>query len=106
MLALIYDIFLAVKVFILHLLRYTVLRTPISYPGDAIANPLMRRGKWHDKAAEDQQDCWKFSCDLASHDISQRWAPFPVTGEGAGRQIWYQDSKHNDATVKEAGTFT
>ena len=38
---------------------------------------------------------WRFSGDAESHDISQKTAPkYPMTGESAGRQVWFQSAAH------------
>ena len=70
--------------------RY-VLGRPVSYPGDPLANPLRRKGEWpKGRAKISVGDMWSFACDWKSHEISQKVAPdYTMTGESAGRQIWY-----------------
>ena len=64
----------------------------ISYPGGPRSNPQSRTGKWPDKEYRIDGSKWKFSVDKESHGISERQSPkFPLTGESAGRQIWYKD---------------
>jgi lanosterol synthase len=75
-----------------YLYRSVILRIPDSYPGDRIANPLKRKGKWAYKKSQHVSGNWHFLSDNESHIYSQKSAPkFPMTGESAGRQIWYCD---------------
>ena len=72
-----------------YLFNTWVLGIPCSYPGDAIKNPLKRKGKWSNHVSVSSGG-FKFSCDAESHKISQKSAPkYKMTGESAGRQIWY-----------------
>lgn len=54
---------------------------------------------------------WRFACDSESHDISIRThstAHFPakLSGESAGRQIWWYDEKHvNNNRTEEGCSF-
>ena len=79
-----------------------VLRRPVSYPGDPLKKPLTRRGQWPvDRAQLPIARHWKFASDSASHTVSQKVAPkYPITGESAGRQIWYQEQ---NAAASAAG---
>ena len=77
------------------LLRYfinaVILQRPVSYPGDAKTKPLLRRGKWRNKRTA-LPYTWKFASDKESHDVTNSNFPkYPLTGESAGRQIWYAD---------------
>ena len=73
--------------------RAFILRRPTSYPGDPISNPLKRRGDWDlDKERVSIGNGWKFACDDESHQVSQKCAPqYEMSGESAGRQIWYYE---------------
>ena len=68
---------------------------PVSYPGDPLKNPLRRKGEWPEyRQKVTAGGDWKFACDAESHKISQKSAPkYRMTGESAGRQIWYQEEK-------------
>ena len=68
---------------------------PVSYPGDPLKNPLRRKGEWPEyRQKVTAGGDWKFACDAESHKISQKAAPkYRMTGESAGRQIWYQEEK-------------
>lgn len=83
-----------------------VLRIPVSYPGDPIANPLERVGEWkrrNHSITSSVGGTWKFACDSESHTVSIAQATkeqkkrghepkeLLLTGESAGRQIWYMD---------------
>ena len=74
------------------LYRRYVLGWPVSYPGDPLRNPLRRRGEWPSSRPQFHiGGGWRFSGDAESHEISQKSAPkYKMTGESAGRQIWYQ----------------
>lgn len=77
-----------------YLFNAFVLRRPVSYPGDPLKRPVTRRGQWPSDRAPLPVSAgdWKFASDAASHAISQKVAPkHPMTGESAGRQIWYQE---------------
>ena len=71
---------------------------PVSYPGDPLKNPVLRKGKWKSKSKPNRfGKGWRFACDKESHKISQKIAPnYPMTGETAGRQIWYNSTAEND----------
>ena len=64
---------------------------PVSYPGDPLKNPVLRKGQWTKRDCQNQYGRgWTFACDEESHRVSQRIAPkFEMTGESAGRQIWF-----------------
>ena len=55
----------------------------------------MRRGKWASSEFIPGPG-YKFACDEESHKISQKSAPkYKMTGETAGRQIWYFDENES-----------
>ena len=87
------PILAAIRTVIKYLIDTYILGIPCSYPGDAKENPLMRRGKWEFREFIPGPG-YKFACDVESHKISQKSAPkYKMTGETAGRQIWYYDDK-------------
>ena len=74
-------------------LRYIIvsLFRPVSYPGDPIAKPLTRRGKWT-QAPVAASSGWKFASAEESHAVSGKMYPgVAITGPPAGRQMWYKD---------------
>lgn len=86
------HILAAIKSVILYLFYSIILRRPVSYPGDPISNPLKRRGNWEYKDPILLNGNWKFACDKDSHNVSEKLygkAGSKLTGESAGRQIWY-----------------
>jgi hypothetical protein len=76
---------------VLYLWHSVVMRRPVSYPGDPLKNPLRRKGDWpKDRPKFSVGDMWSFASDWMSHEVSQKVAPdYPMTGESAGRQIWF-----------------
>ena len=68
-----------------------VLQRPTSYPGDPLKKPLTRRGNWSHRQHSIGKG-WRFACDKASHVVSQKAVGVALTGESAGRQIWYKAS--------------
>ena len=68
---------------------------------------LLRRGKWPgiDFFATDEN--WRFAEAEESHDVSLSADPrYKLTGEAAGRQIWYQDkSVTRDGTDEKTFHF-
>lgn len=68
-----------------------LLRIPISHPGGPRPKKLLRRGKWRNEAIKVSGN-WVFAEDKESHEISERNLQngYQLTGESAGRQIWYQ----------------
>jgi lanosterol synthase len=77
-------------------INYMITRTyrPVSYPGDPVKKPLTRLGNWEKKRSS-LKGKWKFAADKESHDVTNRMladSP-PLTGESAGRQIWYQEEE-------------
>lgn len=46
-------------------------------------------GKWPKKTFT-MPSGWQFACDYKSHEISMKSTGVPLTGESAGRQIWYK----------------
>ncbi len=82
----------AIICFFSYIKKVYILRLPVSYPGDPIPNPLLRRGKWLKKAQYQLQGEWLFACDQESHRITEEYitpSGYKLTGESAGRQIWY-----------------
>lgn len=77
-----------------------------SYPGNPTTNPLKRRGHWPEKSTK-LSSGWNFACDKESHDVTERAIPneYPMTGESAGRQIWYK-SESGDATADSTFDFS
>jgi len=85
-----------------------VLRRPVSFPGDPLKRPLTRRGNWpQDREQISIGRGWQFACDEASHSVSQKYAPgYAMTGESAGRQIWFQQQelqKKNHSVAAKKG---
>lgn len=97
------HIFAAVYVIIEYLIKSLILRIPVSYPGNPIPNPQVRKGKWPKKTST-MSPGWLFACDTKSHDISQRNTNVPLDGESAGRQIWYK--KKEDTTRGSINFFS
>jgi hypothetical protein len=63
----------------------------IAYPGDKLDNPQTRLGNWPTRSFT-LKGKWKVAVDHESHDVSERQIPgVKLTGESAGRQVWYQD---------------
>jgi len=89
------HLFNAVWSVLAYLVNRFVLMRPVSYPGDPLKNPLRRKGEWPEyRQKVTAGGDWKFACDAESHKISQKSAPkYRMTGESAGRQIWYQEEK-------------
>ena len=91
-----------------YFIRSKVLGRPVSYPGDAIPNPQTRHGDWPNRTFRIDSN-WKFASDADSHVISEKQTPnHLLTGESAGRQIWYQDqttSKKKSSAVREGVDF-
>jgi hypothetical protein len=57
---------------------------------------LLRRGAWRNQAIVLDRK-WKFAEDRHSHEVSESRSKHKLTGESAGRQIWYCDeSEDND----------
>ena len=76
-----------------------------SYPGDAIANKQNRVGQWVNTDFKGIQGNWVLATDSESHAISQLQTPqTPLTGESAGRQIWYQTASDADESSNEDST--
>ncbi len=87
----------AVWCVIVYIFNIYILRVPISYPGNARATPLKRRGNWNRREQVVSEGEWLFACDKESHKVSQKAAPkYAMTGESAGRQIWYQKTGNNN----------
>jgi Prenyltransferase and squalene oxidase repeat len=88
----------AISTFCVYFYQSVILRRPVSYPGDPLKKPITRKGKWPKRNAKYGTN-WKFACDAKSHAISQKSSPaYEMTGESAGRQIWYP----GDQAVKSA----
>ena len=91
------------------IMRYAVVSTyrPVSYPGDPIAKPLTRRGKWSKKSVASSAG-WKFASDDESHAVSNKQYPtVQLSGTSAGRQIWYKDDvKSSSVSEKNRPTFS
>jgi lanosterol synthase len=95
------HVWAAIWTMVVYFYDNVILGIPCSYPGDALENPLTRRGSWPDKVSSLEKG-WKFACDDESHKISNKVAPeHKMTGESAGRQIWYFDKKAADGGVAE-----
>ena len=68
---------------------------------------LLRRGKWRKESLKVSKN-WKFSEDLESHEISEGFLKngFTLTGESAGRQIWYQSQEDiNNSNTSSTSQF-
>jgi len=95
-----YFVYLAKAVWTIveYLFNTWVLGIPCSYPGDAISNPLRRKGNWRARESYSGPG-FKFACDAESHKISEKASKtkFKMTGESAGRQIWYYDEKDTES---------
>lgn len=67
---------------------------PCSYPGGPRKKPLLRRGEWRNRETRLKGN-WRFAEDKKSHEITERSSSsygsegITLTGESAGRQIWY-----------------
>jgi len=84
-----------------YLFNAYVLWRPVSYPGDPLKKPLTRRGNWAGRQVP-VGGGWKFASDRESHVVSQRSAPkYGMTGETAGRQIWYKSDEREVAGERE-----
>jgi hypothetical protein len=86
---------------IYEIMRYAVVSSyrPVSYPGDPIAKPLIRRGKWK-KSPTESPVGWKFASDDESHAVSKKQYPtVKLSGTSAGRQIWYKDGMEESPSV-------
>eukprot|EP00597_Dinobryon_sp_UTEXLB2267_P004200 CAMPEP_0170065056 /NCGR_PEP_ID=MMETSP0019_2-20121128/5292_1 /TAXON_ID=98059 /ORGANISM="Dinobryon sp., Strain UTEXLB2267" /LENGTH=828 /DNA_ID=CAMNT_0010271841 /DNA_START=1237 /DNA_END=3723 /DNA_ORIENTATION=- len=97
----------AAKEILRYLFTSIVLGEPLSYPGDPIPNPQTRFGKWEDKEYKLPVG-WKFACDSESQDVSIKIhstssSSAILTGESAGRQIWWYDEKSVNGKSTEDG---
>ena len=91
------HLLLALYTVVEYVFNSLILGIPCSYPGDAISNPLKRKGNWSPRQTYSGAG-YKFACDAESHKISEKAAPkYKMTGESAGRQIWYYDEKFLDS---------
>mmetsp|Transcript_28315 Transcript_28315/g.46585 ORF Transcript_28315/g.46585 Transcript_28315/m.46585 type:complete len:891 (+) Transcript_28315:81-2753(+) len=65
---------------------------PVSMPGGPRKRRLARRAEWSGQKRA-LSPGWVFATDLASHRVTEGQHPsFPkLTGESAGRQIWYKE---------------
>lgn len=71
----------------------------VSYPGDAISNPQTRRGKWKSRQISAPTG-WRFAVAEASHEVTNsRYQEEVLSGEKAGRQIWYQAVERNETPI-------
>jgi hypothetical protein len=89
-------------------LRYLVMSffRPVSYPGNPIAKPLTRRGKWS-RAPVAASSGWKFASAEESHKVSGKMYPgVALTGPPAGRQMWYQDDDLRKPTTVAGPLFS
>jgi squalene/oxidosqualene cyclase-like protein len=84
----------AVLEIVRYIYRSVILKVPVSYPGDAISNQQTRIGEWPNKDVR-APDGWVPVVAEASHEVTDKTSKFPLTGEPAGRQTWYYDSKNN-----------
>lgn len=92
-----WDLFRAIAAIGLYFYKYSILKIPISFPGEPTAKPQKRRGDWPKRSNYFHNlNDWKFSCDSESHKKSQIWAPYDITGESCGRQIWYQEGTNHE----------
>ena len=58
-------------------------------------NPLKRLGEWPEKEYK-MTDKWRYIVDKESHVVSEKQTPHhQITGESAGRQIWYLEKQSN-----------
>ena len=85
------DIWAALMEVCGYIYKAVFLWTPVSFPGHPIKNPLKRHGLWNNKVTR-LITGWVFSSDAESHTISEKgWkVKQKMTGESAGRQIWYR----------------
>lgn len=83
----------AIWTLLVYFFRSCILRVPVSYPGDKLVKPITRKGQWPKRSLR-LESGWLFASDAQSHEESQKAAPkYAMTGESAGRQIWYFDKK-------------
>lgn len=92
---------------LMYVFNSVILQRPVSYPGDPIAKPLRRKGEWPaGRKKASVGDMWSFACDWMSHEVSQKVAPdYPMTGESAGRQIWYGEIGGANPMTSDAFEF-
>eukprot|EP01038_Epipyxis_sp_PR26KG_P008554 gene8554-11560_t len=99
------HIFAAVKEIVSYLCDRYILKKPISYPGDPIANQQSRIGRWPKKEFRITPG-WLFSHAKDSHTITEKNFnnKHSITGEPAGRQIWYKEpsSELKNTSLDEA----
>jgi hypothetical protein len=102
----IYHIYAALRTIVVYLFDTWVLGIPCSYPGDPLTNPLKRKGEWTPRRTL-INDSFMFACDAESHKISQKAAPkYKMTGESAGRQIWYENPKSKNGSINNVYSFS
>ena len=92
---------------------------PVSYPGGRRSNckkqprlifflpgprkkALTRRGAWRNQTTQLSRK-WKFAEDAESYAISETRSDHKLTGESAGRQIWYSDEQEEGEDAYENG---
>lgn len=66
-----YHLLAALLVAFKYVFEKVVLRVPVSYPGNPIANPQRRTGDWPSKRTT-MGAGWLFASDYASHEVSMK----------------------------------
>lgn len=72
-----------------YLIRSFILKIPVSYPGDAIPNQQSRVGKWPNKSTKAPNGWFPVVAEESHKITNDRHKQYPLTGEEAGRQMWY-----------------
>lgn len=78
----------------------TFFSTPVSAPGGPRAKRTTRKAKFTPRERKISSG-WRFACDRESHDVSERVTGVKMTGESAGRQIWYKTGEDADAELSK-----
>eukprot|EP01032_Pedospumella_encystans_P013646 gene13646-15698_t len=101
MLGYLYHIGAAMWELLMHLVRSYILKIPMSYPGDPIPIKQYRTGNWSSQSLPVTGN-WRVAVGAESHTISEKQTPgVSLTGEPAGRQIWYQEGNESFETIDE-----
>jgi hypothetical protein len=83
--------------------RSVILGVPVSFPGGPRPKALDRFARWNNPENLNIPGI-HFATDKRSHEITNKEHPkYPLTGESAGRQIWYLDEK---SAATEAPNYT
>lgn len=99
-----WHIWQAIQTIFEYAFRMIILRTPVSYPGGPRLKKQSRKGKWPSRKST-MSAGWSFACDVKSHEVSQKITSIPLTGESAGRQIWYRNSKEEGSRASVSKMF-